>query len=347
MREGLQMKQHRLSTVLVAVLLLGALGGGAAAQEVNVYNARHYGTDQQLWDGFTKETGIKVNVVEGNHDELIQRMESEGANSPADIFITVDAGRLAFAADKDLFAPVKSEILEKDVPAYLRHPDGLWYGLAVRARVLVYDKERVDPADLSTYEALADPKFKGKIVVRSSTNVYNLSLMGSIIAADGPEKAEEWARGLVANMARPPEGGDTDQLKAVAAGVGDIAISNTYYFARLVASDKPEEKAIADKLAVFFPNQGDRGTHVNVSGAGVVKSAPNKENAVKFLEYLVSPEAQRYFADVSFEYPVNPEVKAHPVLASFGDFKHDSLNAATYAANSAEAAKIMDRAGWK
>ncbi len=341
------MKQHRLSTVLAAVLLLGALGGGAAAQEVNVYNARHYGTDQQLWDGFTKETGIKVNVVEGNHDELIQRMESEGANSPADIFITVDAGRLAFAADKDLFAPVKSEVLEKDVPAYLRHPDGLWYGLAVRARVLVYDKERVDPADLSTYEALADPKFKGKIVVRSSTNVYNLSLMGSIIAADGPEKAEEWARGLVANMARPPEGGDTDQLKAVAAGVGDIAISNTYYFARLVASDKPEEKAIADKLAVFFPNQGDRGTHVNVSGAGVIKSAPNKENAVKFLEYLVSPEAQRYFADVSFEYPVNPAVKAHPVLASFGDFKHDSLNAATYAANSAEAAKIMDRAGWK
>ncbi len=341
------MKQHRLSTVLAAVLLLGALGGGAAAQEVNVYTARHYGTDQQLWDGFTKETGIKVNVVEGNHDELIQRMESEGANSPADIFITVDAGRLAFAADKDLFAPVKSEVLEKDVPAYLRHPDGLWYGLAVRARVLVYDKERVDPADLSTYEALADPKFKGKIVVRSSTNVYNLSLMGSIIAADGPEKAEEWARGLVANMARPPEGGDTDQLKAVAAGVGDIAISNTYYFARLVASDKPEEKAIADKLAVFFPNQGDRGTHVNVSGAGVIKSAPNKENAVKFLEYLVSPEAQRYFADVSFEYPVNPAVKAHPVLAGFGDFKHDSLNAATYAANSAEAAKIMDRAGWK
>ncbi|MGE0117775.1 MAG: Fe(3+) ABC transporter substrate-binding protein [Dongiaceae bacterium] len=340
------MKQRMLGTVIGAVLSLGVLGS-AVAQEVNVYNARHYGTDQQLWDGFTKETGIKVNVVEGNHDELIQRMESEGANSPADIFITVDAGRLAFAADKDLFAPVKSDILEKDVPAHLRHPDGLWYGVAVRARVLVYDKERVNPADLSTYEALADPKFKGKIVVRSSTNVYNLSLMGSIIAADGPEKAEEWARGLVANMARPPEGGDTDQIKAVAAGVGDIAISNTYYFARLVASDKPEEKAIAEKLAVFFPNQGDRGTHVNVSGAGVIKSAPNQENAVKFLEYLVSPEAQRYFADVSFEYPVNPEVKPHPVLASFGDFKHDSLNAATYAANSAEAAKIMDRAGWK
>lgn len=341
------MKHRLLGTVIGAVLSLAVLGGGAAAQEVNVYNARHYGTDQQLWDGFTKETGIKVNVVDGNHDELIQRLTSEGANSPADLLITVDAGRLAFTAEKDLFAPIKSDVLEKDVPAHLRHPDGLWYGLAVRARVLVYDKARVNPADLSTYEALADPKFKGKIVVRSSTNVYNLSLMGSIIAADGPEKAEEWAKGLVGNMARPPEGGDTDQIKAIAAGVGDIAISNTYYFARLLASDKPEEKAMAEKLAIFFPNQADRGTHVNISGAGVLKSAPNKDNAMKFLEYLVSPEAQRYFADVSLEYPVNAAVKAHPVLAGFGDFKQDTLNAATFAANSAEAAMIMDRAGWK
>jgi iron(III) transport system substrate-binding protein len=340
------MKRCVLGTVISAVLSLAMLGG-TVAQEVNVYNARHYGTDQQLWDGFTKETGIKVNVVDGSHDELIQRLESEGTNSPADVLITVDAGRLAFAAGKDLFAPTKSDVLQKDVPAHLRHPDGLWYGLAVRARVLVYDKARVNPADLSTYEALADPKFKGRIVVRSSSNVYNLSLMGSIIAADGPEKAEEWAKGLVANMARPPEGGDTDQIKAVAAGVGDIAISNTYYFARMLASEKPEDKAVAEKLAIFFPNQADRGTHVNVSGAGVLKSAPNKENAVKFLEYLVSPDAQRYFADVSLEYPVNAAVKPHPVLAGFGDFKHDTLNAATFAANSVEAAMIMDRAGWK
>jgi iron(III) transport system substrate-binding protein len=314
---------------------------------VNIYNARHYGTDQQLWDAFTKETGIAVNVVEANHDELIQRLEAEGANSPADIFITVDAGRLALVAEKDLFAPVKSAVLEADVPAHLRHPDGLWYGLAMRARVLVYAKDRVNPADLSTYEALADPKYAGKVVVRSSTNVYNLSLMGSIIAADGAEKAEAWAKGIVANMARPPEGGDTDQLKAVAAGVGDIAISNTYYLARLLASEKPEEKAIGEKLAVFFPNQGDRGTHVNISGAGVLKNAPNKDNAVKLLEFLVSPEAQRYFADISFEYPVNPAVKPHPVLANFGEFKQDSLNAATFAANSLEASKLMDLAGWK
>jgi len=329
----------------MAVIFAAAVG--AQAQEVNIYNARHYGTDQQLWDAFTKETGIAVNVVEANHDELIQRLEAEGANSPADIFITVDAGRLALAAEKNLFEPVKSPVLEADVPAHLRHPDGLWYGLAMRARVLVYDKERVNPTELSTYEDLADPKYAGKIVVRSSTNVYNLSLMGSIIAADGAEKAEAWATGLVANFARPPEGGDTDQLKAVAAGVGDIAISNTYYLARLLASDKPEERAIGEKLGVFFPNQSDRGTHVNISGAGVLKSAPNKDNAVKLLEFLVSPEAQRYFADISFEYPVNPAVKPHPVLANFGEFKQDTLNAATFAANSLEASKIMDRAGWK
>lgn len=335
-------------SALLGALLVGASGiGPSGAQEVNIYNARHYGTDQQLWDAFTKETGIAVNVVEANHDELIQRLVAEGENSPADIFITVDAGRLALAAEKDLFASIKTPVLDADVPAHLRHPDGLWYGLAMRARVLVYDKERLNPAELSTYEALADPKFAGKIVVRSSTSVYNLSLMGSIIAADGAEKAETWAKGLVANMARPPEGGDTDQLKAVAAGVGDIAISNTYYLARLLASEKPEDRAIGEKLGVFFPNQDDRGTHVNISGAGVLKYAPNKDNAIKLLEFLVSPEAQRYFADISFEYPVNPAVKPHPVLAAFGEFKQDTLNAATFAANSLEASKIMDRAGWK
>jgi iron(III) transport system substrate-binding protein len=342
------MRSRILGIVVGAALCAAAaLSGTAEADEVNIYNARHYGTDQQLWDGFTKTTGIKVNVVEANHDELIQRLIAEGANSPADLFITVDAGRLALAAEQDLLTPMKSAVLDQAIPAHLRHPDGLWYGLAMRARVLVYDKQRVNPGDLSTYEALADPKFKGKIVVRSSTSVYNLSLLGSIIAADGADKAEAWARGLVANLARPPEGGDTDQIKAVAAGVGDIAISNTYYFARLLASDKPEERAMAEKLAIFFPNQGDRGTHVNISGAGVVKSAPNKDNAIKLIEYLASPEAQRYFADVSLEYPVNPAVKPHPVLASFGAFKQDTLNAATFAANSVEAAKIMDRVGWK
>lgn len=340
------MRPPRLALAALA-LAAGLAAGAATAADVNVYNARHYGTDRQLWDAFTAATGITVNVVEGNHDELIQRLASEGANSPADVLITVDAGRLAFAADKDLFQPVTSEVLEQTVPAHLRHPDGLWHGVAMRARVLVYDKARVDATDLSTYEALADPKFKGKILVRSSTNVYNLSLVGSLLAADGAEQTEAWARGLVANFARPPEGGDTDQLKAVAAGVGDIAISNTYYLARLLASDKPEDKDAAAKLAPFFPNQQDRGTHVNITGAAVLKTAPNPDNAVRLIEFLVSPAAQRYFADVSLEYPVNPAVEPHPVLAAFGSFKQDTLNAAAYAANSAEAAKIMDRAGWK
>lgn len=336
---------RRLLLAAVAVLTLAP---PLAAQEVvNVYNSRHYGTDQQLWDGFKQETGIQVNVVEGTHEQLIQRMRSEGANSPADLFITVDAGRLAQAGDLGLLQPVPSPVLEASVPEHLRHPEGLWYGLAMRARVLVYAKDRVDPQSLSTYEALAEPRFKGKVLVRSSTNIYNLSLVGAILEANGPAATQAWCEGLVANMARPPEGGDTDQIKAVAAGVGDVAISNTYYFARLAASEKSEDKAVAEKLAVFFPNQEGRGTHVNISGAAVLKSAPHKENAVRLLEYLVSPEAQRYFAGVSFEYPANSAVEPHPVLAAWGPFKQDTLNAALYAKNAAEAAMITDRCGWK
>lgn len=334
-------------TALALILGFAPTLPAEAAGEVNLYNARHYGTDRELWEGFERATGIKVNVISGNHDELIQRIRTEGAASPADVFITVDAGRLAFAADQGLLQPVRSEVLERVVPAHLRHPEGLWYGLAVRARVLVHAKDRVDPATLSTYEALAEPAFEGRVLVRSSSNVYNLSLVGSLIHAHGVAATEAWCRGLVANLARPPEGGDTDQLKALAAGVGDVAISNTYYLARLAASDNPDERAVAEKLRVFFPNQGDRGTHVNVSGGGVVATAPNRDNAVRFLEYLVTPEAQRYFADVSMEYPVDPAVKPHPVLAAWGEFEQDTLNAAVYAANSAEAAMLTDRCGWR
>ena len=276
------MRLSRRTIMSAAALALIAFPA-AAAEVVNVYNSRHYGTDQQLWDEFTKATGIEVNVVDGTHEQLIQRMQSEGANSPADVFITVDAGRLAQASGLGLLQPVKSATLEARIPEHLRDPDGLWFGLAKRARVLAYAKDRLDPAQLSTYEALADPAFKGKVLVRSSTSVYNLSLVGSILAADGAEATAKWCEGLVANMARPPEGGDTDQLNAVAAGVGDVAISNTYYLARLLASQKPEQREIGEKLAVFFPNQGDRGTHVNVSGAGVLKSAPNAANAIKLI----------------------------------------------------------------
>ena len=334
--------------LLMAAATLALLSPGAdAAEVVNVYNSRHYQTDQALWDGFTKATGIEVNIVDGTHEQLIERMRTEGANSPADVFITVDAGRLSQAMQLGLLQPIESDLLDSRIPENLRDPDGLWYGLAVRARVLVYAKDRLDPAQIPTYESLADPALKDKVLTRSGTNVYNLSLVGSILEADGPEATETWCEGVVANMARPPEGGDTDQIKAVAAGVGDVAISNTYYLARLVASAKPEDQAVAEKVAVVFPNQGDRGTHVNVSGAGAVKTAPNLDNAVKLIEYLASPEAQRYFADISMEYPANPEVAPHPVLGEFGKFKQDPLNPSVYAKNAPEVAMIMDRCGWK
>lgn len=246
-----------------------------------------------------------------------------------------------------MFAPVHSPVLEKAVPASLRDPDGNWFGLAYRARILVYDKDRVRPEELSTYEALTEPAFKGRLLVRSGTHTYNLGLLGAIIEADGPAKAEEWARGIVANMARPPQGGDTDQIKAVAAGLGDLALVNHYYFARLAASDKPEDKDVTRDLRVFFPSVDDRGTHVNISGAGVLRTAKNRDNAIRLLEYLVTPEAQEYFANVAYEYPVNPAVPINPIIAAWGPFKIDPLNPAVYASNSAEAVKIMDRAGWK
>jgi iron(III) transport system substrate-binding protein len=331
----------------VGLAILAAPWAAGAEGVVNVYNARHYNTDSQLWDGFTKATGIRVRVVDGNHDELIQRLKAEGANSPADVFITVDAGRLALAAAENVLQPVRSPILEANIPAHLRHPDGLWYGISMRARIITYDKERVDPAKVATYEALGDPGLGYKVAIRSSTNVYNLSLLGSLIEVHGPERALAWCEGLVANLARPPQGGDTDQIKAVAAGAADVAVHNTYYLARLMASDKPEDRAVAAKVGIVFPNQGDRGTHVNLSGAALTRSAPNQAEAIRFLEYLSGEEAQRYLADVNLEYPANPAVKPHPILAEWGEFRQDTLNAAVYAARSAEAARISDRCGWK
>jgi iron(III) transport system substrate-binding protein len=346
------MQGRRWGLVALAAVLLAAAPGlahsaRAAQGEVNVYNSRHYTTDTQLWDGFTRATGIKVNVINADHDQLIQRIIQEGDASPADLLITVDAGRLVLAAGKNLLAPVKSAALEQTVPAYLRDPNGLWFGLAYRARILVYHKDRVRPGELSTYEALANPPMKGRLLVRSGTNIYNLGLMGAVIDVHGIDKAEAWGRGIVANMARPPQGGDTDQIKAVAAGQGDVALSNHYYFARLAASSKPEDLEVVRDLRVFFPSLADRGTHVNISGAGVVRTAKNRDNAIRMLEYLVTPEAQEYFASVNLEYPANPAVPLHPILKSWGAFKQDQLNPSVYAGNSAEALKIMDRVGWK
>ncbi|PGH53595.1 Fe(3+) ABC transporter substrate-binding protein [Azospirillum palustre] len=318
------------------------------AQEVNVYNSRHYNTDRAIYETFTKSTGIKVNIIEGNHDELIQRMKSEGASSPADLFITVDAGRLAAAAKEGLLASVTSPQLDAiKVPANLRDPNGAWWGLSSRARIVVYARDRVKPEQIKDYEDLAKPEWKHRVLTRSGTHPYSLALTASMIEALGEEKTEEWVKGLVANLARPPQGGDTDQIKAVAVGEGDLAIANTYYVGKMITSAKQEDREIASKIGVIFPNQGNRGTHVNLSGAGVVKTSKNQDNARKLLEYLLSPEAQRQFADGNMEYPVNPAVQPHPELLKLGNFKAAEVNAASFAAHTPQALRIMDRAGWK
>jgi iron(III) transport system substrate-binding protein len=314
---------------------------------VNLYSARHYDTDNALYESFTQKTGIKVNLVEAEADKLIERLKSEGANSPADVLITVDAGRLWRAQEAGLLLPVTSTVLQTAVPKSLQEEGGHWFGFSRRARIIVYNKERVKPSDLSTYEALADSKWKGRFVVRSSSSVYNQSLTGSLLAALKPQKTEAWAKGLVANFARPPEGNDTAQIKAVATGIGEVTLVNSYYVARLLHSKKADEQAIASKIGVFFPNQGDRGTHVNISGGAVLKTAPNREAAVQFLEHLASPVAQEIFASRSYEYPILEQVAIDPVVKSFGTFKADALNAAVYGRNNAEALQLMDRAGWK
>lgn len=344
-----------LAVVVAAVLVwqsLPSVTQAAPARQggaVNVYSARHYDTDDALFNGFTSQTGIAVNVIRGTEDELLQRILSEGANSPADVLITVDAGRLWKAQEAGIFQPVVSETLNSRIPANLREPEGHWFGIAMRARIIAYAKDRVDPAQLSTYEQLADPTWKGKILIRSSSHPYNQSLVGSLIEANGLDATQEWAKGIAANLARSPQGGDTDQLLAVVAGVGDLAVSNTYYVARLRASSKPEEQAAGQAIGVFFPNQapGERGTHVNVSGGGVVKTAPNPQNAVAFLEYLTGDEAQQQLANASFEFPAVEGVQPHPILAEMGPFRRDTLNARTFGSNNQLALLIMNRAGWR
>lgn len=318
----------------------------AQAPVLNLYSARHYDTDDALYQSFADRTGVQINLVEAEADQLIERIKSEGANSPADVLVTVDAGRLWRAQEEGILQPVSSSILESRIPANLREPEGHWFGLSKRARVIFYSKDRVNPADLSTYEDLVNSKWQGRLLIRSSTNVYNQSMTGSMLAVHGAQATEEWARGIVANFARPPEGGDTTQIQAIAAGLGDIAVANTYYYARLVKSENPEERAVADQVGLFFPNQRDRGTHVNISGAGVLKNARNREAAIQFLEHLVSDEAQAIFANGNNEYPVVSGVSVDPVVQGFGSFKEDSLNAAVFGENNAEALRIMDRAGW-
>jgi iron(III) transport system substrate-binding protein len=339
-----------MNRILKAAFLTAALSAAVVAsaqqKELNLYSARHYQTDEALYANFTKQTGIKINRIEAKEDELLERIRNEGANSPADVFITVDAARLAKADELGLFAPVKSKALETRLPSNLRTND--WFAFSTRARVIVYAKDSVKPEDVASYDDLASPKLKGKVCSRSGSHPYNLSLMSSIIAHQGEQKAEQWARGVVANFARAPKGGDTDQLKAVAAGECQVALSNTYYIARMMRSDKADERKVMEKLGVVWPNQKGTGTHINISGGGMLKTAPNKDAAVKFLEYLVSDEAQKYFADGNNEWPAATGVKAaNPALESLGTFRADSLNVGELAKNSALAQKIFDRAGYR
>ena len=337
----------KLSRLLLALLALSATANASAQEKVlNLYSARHYQTDEALYANFTRQTGITINRIEAKEDELLERIRNEGANSPADIFLTVDAARLAKADELGLFAPVKSKLLEQRIPPNLRSPD--WFAFSTRARVIVANKELVKAEDAQNYEDLASPRLKGKVCSRSGSHPYNISLMASLIAHLGDAKAEEWARGVVANFARSPKGGDTDQIKAVAAGECGVAVSNSYYLARLLRSDKPEDRRLMERVAIIWPNQNSFGAHINISGGGMLKTAPNKEAAVKFLEYLASDDAQRYFADGNNEWPAVASVAVkNPALDAMGKFKADSLPVATLAKNSTAAQRIYDRAGWK
>jgi len=333
--------------IMVSALAL-AFGAHAQDKVLNLYSSRHYQTDEALYSGFTKATGIKVNRIEAGEDALIERIRNEGERSPADVMVTVDAGRLWRAEQLGLFQPVKSAVLEERIPLSFREPGGLWFGFSLRARLIAYNKAKVKAGELTSYEDLTDPKWKGRVCMRSSSNIYNLSLMGALIDHLGEAKAEAWARSVRNNFAREPKGGDTDQLKSVAAGECDVTISNQYYYARLARSQKAEERAVAEKVAVVFPNQSSWGTHVNVSGAGVMKNAPHREAAIRFLEYLASDEAQRYFADGNNEWPVVPSVQVvNPVLSAFGAFKVDPLNVAVLGRNQPSAQKLYDRVAWK
>ncbi len=337
---------------IVSSLLVLALHLSSTAQAqsniLNLYSSRHYQTDEALYANFSKQTGIKLNRIEAGEDPLIERLRNEAAASPADVLITTDAGRLWRAEQLGLFQPVESKLLQSRLPAHLRAANHQWFGFSTRARVIVYNKAMVNGADVQNYEDLANPKLKGKICSRSGGHVYNLSLMSALIEHWGEAKAEGWARAVVANFARAPKGGDTDQIKGVATGECAVALVNTYYYVRLAASDKPDERKLMEKIALAWPNQKSFGTHVNVSGAGVLKHAPHKQAAVGFLEYLASATAQTYFASGNNEWPAVTGAKLeNRALEALGQFKADTLNVSVLGKNQPLAQKIFDRAGFK
>ncbi|MGO3701215.1 MULTISPECIES: Fe(3+) ABC transporter substrate-binding protein [Halomonas] len=341
------MKTTRLSVAIAAIFAGAAVSSTALADAVNIYSARHYDSDEILYKAFTDETGIEVNVLEGDSDQLMERMQREGIASPADVMLTVDAGRLWRAEQDGLFQSVDSEVLSERLPESMRHPDNLWFGFSQRARVIFYNRDNFDPSQIESYEDLADPRFEGQLCIRSSNNIYNQSLLASMIEHHGEEGAEEWAQGVVNNLARNPEGGDTDQILGVASGECDLAVANHYYYVRMLHSDNESDREAARKVGVIFPNQNDRGTHVNVGGAGLVANAQNPENGIKFLEFLSSDGAQEIFAERNYEFPVVEGVKKDPVLESWGDFKKDELNINVLGENNPEAIRIFDRVGWR
>ncbi|GAB6057580.1 Fe(3+) ABC transporter substrate-binding protein [Desulfonatronum parangueonense] len=342
-------KPAKLLVIISLLILFLCVPGvhNAFSAEVNIYSARQEHLIKPLLDEFTAETGITVNLLTGQGPALLERLRSEGRNSPADILITVDVGNLVAAKQAGVLQSAQSDVLEQNIPAQYRDDEGYWFGLSSRARIIYYDAERIDPAKISTYEALADPDLGKVICVRSSSNIYNQSLVAALIAHHGVEKTEEWARGFVRNFARTPQDNDTAQIRAVAAGECAVGIANSYYFGRLLASDDPADQEVTRKVSLVWPNQEDRGAHMNLSGGGVTQSARNIEQAVKLLEFLSSEAAQEFYARVNNEYPVNPNVEPSGPVVQMGEFKADDLNLSLIEKYNAEAVRVMDRAGWR
>ncbi|MBA6411939.1 Fe(3+) ABC transporter substrate-binding protein [Parahaliea sp. F7430] len=338
----------RLASVLLAVFAsLALFTPSSYAKTVNVYSARQEALIKPMLDKFSEETGIHVNLITGGGDALLTRLRTEGRNSPADVLLTVDAGRLYRAKEAGVLQAVQSEYLEQAIPAHLRDSEGYWFGLSVRARVIAYASDRVKAEQLSTYEALAEPQWRKRLCVRSSNNIYNQSMVASMLSTQGKEATEHWLKGLLANFARPPQGGDRDQIKAVAAGQCDLALVNSYYYGAMLELGSPEEQAAAQKVALFFPNQDDRGTHINISGAGVTKAAKHVAEATALIEFLARPEAQQWYAETNYEYPASKDIEASSLLKSWGDFKADSVDVTELGRLNPQAVMAMDRAKWK
>ncbi len=319
----------------------------AKAEEITLFSHRHYEADDALYAQFTEKTGIKVNVVKASADELIERLKAEAETTKADVFMTADAGRLVRAKAEGVLQPANSTQLDERIPSQFRDPEGQWFGLTQRARILAYAPDRVKDGELTTYEDLADLKWRGRILARSSSNIYNQSLLASMIAAHGEEKAKAWAKGVRENMARPPQGSDRDQMRAVSAGLGDVAIVNTYYLGLLIESTDEKDQKVGKEMSLFFPNQADRGTHVNISGAGITKHAKNPDGARKFLEFLAMDEAQGTFPAATYEYPVVPGVEWSPLQKSWGEFQADPLNLAKLGELNETAVRIFNEVGWE